>query len=214
MCVCVCVCVVNYIFFSRLHNPLWVCIHSPLAGFSLLFRGCYITHNDAPQSVGLLRTSDQLVAETSTWQHTTITTDKHPCPGGIRTHNLSRRAAADPRLRPRDYWDRRLTILHTRNRKTFQNLRNLLIHILSYVITEHWLTNITASSNVSLNASPNCVLQENMSIILNPASSRHTVYHLGPLQRTVFYHRNQWGTFSFQQFGLENKLSNGRQFPK
>jgi hypothetical protein len=29
-------------------------------------RGFLITHNDAPQSVGLLRTSDQLVAETST----------------------------------------------------------------------------------------------------------------------------------------------------
>jgi len=30
-------------------------------------------------SVGLLWTSDQLVAETSTWQHTTQTTDKYPC---------------------------------------------------------------------------------------------------------------------------------------
>jgi len=39
-----------------------------------------ITHNDAPQSVGLLWMSDQSVAETSTWQHTTLTTDKHPCP--------------------------------------------------------------------------------------------------------------------------------------
>jgi len=39
-----------------------------------------ITHNDAPQSVGLLWTRDQSVAETSTWQHTTPTTDKHPCP--------------------------------------------------------------------------------------------------------------------------------------
>ena len=29
-------------------------------------RGFYITHNDTPQSVGLLWTSDQLVAETST----------------------------------------------------------------------------------------------------------------------------------------------------
>jgi hypothetical protein len=27
-------------------------------------------------------------------------------PGGIRTHNLSRRTAADLRLRPRRYWDR------------------------------------------------------------------------------------------------------------
>jgi len=24
-------------------------------------------------------TSDQLVAENSTWQHSTLTTDKHPC---------------------------------------------------------------------------------------------------------------------------------------
>jgi hypothetical protein len=30
--------------------------------------------------VELLWMSDQLVAETSTWQHTTLTTDKHPCP--------------------------------------------------------------------------------------------------------------------------------------
>ena len=30
--------------------------------------------------VGLLWTSDQLVAETSTWQHTTLTTDKYLCP--------------------------------------------------------------------------------------------------------------------------------------
>ena len=42
--------------------------------------GFLITLNDAPQSVGLLWTSDQLVAETSTWQHTTLTTDKHSCP--------------------------------------------------------------------------------------------------------------------------------------
>ena len=38
------------------------------------------SHNDAPQSVGHFWTSDQLVAETSTWQHTTLTTDKYPCP--------------------------------------------------------------------------------------------------------------------------------------
>jgi hypothetical protein len=35
---------------------------------------------DTPQSVGLLWTSDQPVAETSTWQHTTLTTDRHPWP--------------------------------------------------------------------------------------------------------------------------------------
>jgi hypothetical protein len=46
--------------------------------------------------VGLLWTSDQLVAETSTWQHTIFTTDKYPFHSGIRTHKLSRRAAARP----------------------------------------------------------------------------------------------------------------------
>ena len=40
-------------------------------------RDFLITHNDAPQPVGFHRTSDRLVAVTSTWQHTTY---KHPCP--------------------------------------------------------------------------------------------------------------------------------------
>jgi len=31
-------------------------------------------------SLSILWTSDQLVAETSTWQHTALTTDKHPYP--------------------------------------------------------------------------------------------------------------------------------------
>ena len=38
---------------------------------------------------------DQLVAETSTSQQTDIY-----APGGIRTHNPSKRLAVDPRLRP------------------------------------------------------------------------------------------------------------------
>ena len=74
--------------------------------------GFLISHNYAPQSVGLLWTSDQLVAETSTWQHTTLTTDIH-APGGIRTHNLSRRGAVDLRLRPRSHWDRHLAKIIT-----------------------------------------------------------------------------------------------------
>jgi hypothetical protein len=50
----------------------------PSADYGLLAtRGFLITHNDAPQSVGPLWTNDKLVAETSTWQHTT---DKYPCP--------------------------------------------------------------------------------------------------------------------------------------
>jgi hypothetical protein len=34
----------------------------------------------SPHSEGLLRTSDGPVAEPSTVQHTTLTTDRHPCP--------------------------------------------------------------------------------------------------------------------------------------
>jgi hypothetical protein len=41
-------------------------------------RGFEITHNDTPQSVGLHWMRNQLVAETSTWQHKTHTTDRHP----------------------------------------------------------------------------------------------------------------------------------------
>jgi hypothetical protein len=34
------------------------------------------------------------------------TQNKHPCPGGTQTHDLSTRGAVDLRLRPRGHWDR------------------------------------------------------------------------------------------------------------
>ena len=55
------------------------------------------TKDTHTQSVGLLWTSDQPEAVTSTWQHTTKPTDIH-VPGGIRNHIPSNQAAADPRL--------------------------------------------------------------------------------------------------------------------
>jgi len=68
--------------------------------------GFYI-HTQRRTTVGrLLWTSDQPVAETSTSQHTTLTRDRHSCPGGFRTHNPSKRTAADLDLRPRGHWDR------------------------------------------------------------------------------------------------------------
>ena len=48
-------------------QPIVVVLSQPGSGLQLLhFRGFLITHNDATQSVGLLWTSDQSVAETST----------------------------------------------------------------------------------------------------------------------------------------------------
>jgi hypothetical protein len=47
-------------------------------GLDLLYEVPW-SHPDTPQSVGLLWTSDQPVAETSTSQHTTLTRERQPC---------------------------------------------------------------------------------------------------------------------------------------
>ena len=96
-------------FFSGATTHCGFAFCSPLAGLEPpRVRDFLITHNDAPLSVGLLWTSDQSVAETPTWQHTTLITDKIHAPDGIRTQDRSRQATVDLRLRPRSYWDRRL----------------------------------------------------------------------------------------------------------
>ena len=61
--------------------------------------------------VVLLWTRYLPVAETSTWQHTILTRDRHPCPGGIRTRSPSKRASAHPRLRPLGHWGCLLTLI-------------------------------------------------------------------------------------------------------
>jgi hypothetical protein len=85
-------------------------VRQPQMGLGLLVSSRFHDHTllDTPQSVGLLWTSDQLVAETSTdnTQHSQQT-DIH-AHGGIRTHNPSKRAAEDLRLRPHGHWDRQL----------------------------------------------------------------------------------------------------------
>ena len=90
---------------SFFFSPLWRYGPTRAMAFSFL-RFLDHTHNDAPQSVGLLWKSDQLVAETlpDNTQHSQQT-DIH-APGGIRTHDLSKLVAADLRLRPRGHWDR------------------------------------------------------------------------------------------------------------
>ena len=100
---------------SRTPRLITYCLflaRQPPVGDSLLNHEVSRSHNDAPQSVGLLWTSDHPVAETSTWQHTTLTTNIH-APGGIRTHDFSRRVAVDLRLRPRGHWDRQLRTVLT-----------------------------------------------------------------------------------------------------
>jgi len=80
------------------------------AGQGLLIIEALRSHSDTPQSVELLWTSDQPVAETYTWHHTTFTRDKYQCPSEVRTLHPSKRAAADTRLRPRGHCDRLWTM--------------------------------------------------------------------------------------------------------
>jgi hypothetical protein len=56
--------------------------------------------------VGLLWTSDWPTAGTSTWQHTTLTRDRHPCLHWIQTCSLSKQVVTDPRCRMHGSWDR------------------------------------------------------------------------------------------------------------
>ena len=68
------------------------------------------SYSDIPHSVGLLWKRDQTDAETCTRQHTKESQETNiHVPGGIQTHNPSKRAAADPRLRLRGHWDRRIS---------------------------------------------------------------------------------------------------------
>jgi hypothetical protein len=55
-------------------------VQQHLVGHVLLIIEASQSHSDTPQSVGLLSTSDQSDAEISTWQHTTLTRDRHQCP--------------------------------------------------------------------------------------------------------------------------------------
>jgi hypothetical protein len=91
------------IFSRQSHSSLPTGAYSPGRTFGLPFRGFLITHTDR-HTVGLLWTSDQPVAETSTYtgQHNIETqqTNIHT-PSGIRTRDSSNRAAVDLRLRPR-----------------------------------------------------------------------------------------------------------------
>jgi len=52
----------------------------PNAGHGFLILEVSRSHTATHQSVGLIWMSDQPVADTSTWQHATLTTDRHPCP--------------------------------------------------------------------------------------------------------------------------------------
>ena len=79
-------------FSTRLPFP-W--LFDPILGHGPHYGTSWSQSVHTPQSEGRLWTTDRLDAETSTWQYTTITREKYPCPGEIRTRNPSKQAAAD-----------------------------------------------------------------------------------------------------------------------
>jgi len=81
-----------------IHHNHFPKAQQPLDVQDLIIVEASLSHSDTPHSVGLLWTSDQPDAQTSTRQHTTLTRDIH-APGGIRTHNSSKRASAFRRFR-------------------------------------------------------------------------------------------------------------------
>ena len=87
-------------------------------GLARLIIEASLSHSDTSHSLGFLLPNDQTVAQTSTWQHATLTTERHPWPGRIRTRNCFKRATADLRLTRSGHWDRHLK-LHGQYFSTF-----------------------------------------------------------------------------------------------
>ena len=102
---------VYYIYITYIYIFFFSVALRPNAGHGLLIlevsRSHTTTHHSRQDSSGRVISSPQRPLPDST-QHSQQT-NIH-APGGIRTHDLSRRAAADLRLRPRGHWDRHMYV--------------------------------------------------------------------------------------------------------
>jgi len=87
-------------------NFFFLPLHNSPSGPGPHYREFTITHRHTTLDRTPLDEWSAPDEENCTWQHTTLTGDRNPCPTGIRTRNPSKRVAADPRLRPRGHRDR------------------------------------------------------------------------------------------------------------
>jgi hypothetical protein len=85
----------------------FVMVHQPVMGQVLTIIEASRLHSDTPPSVGLLWTNDGLVAGTCTWRHAALTIDRHLYSRQDSNLNPSKRALAQPCLRPRGQQVRR-----------------------------------------------------------------------------------------------------------
>jgi hypothetical protein len=82
--------------------------------------------------------TDSPVAETSTLQPTIFTREDIHVAGGIRTHDPSRRSAADLRLRPRGHCGRRL---FTNSSRMTTCLYHCVVVVVVVVLHYNFITN-------------------------------------------------------------------------
>jgi hypothetical protein len=83
---------------------------------------------------GILWTSNRPDADTSTWQHTTLTRYIHGfC--GIRTRNPSKWEAADPRIRPRGRRDRPFKSIVLNKDTYYISIHYMSIHYITFLFT-------------------------------------------------------------------------------
>ena len=120
--------------FSLLKKCNWICLRGLFFHGSTARNGpgspyCRVftialshTHSNA---LGRTPLNDWSVRRTDFYL-TTLTTDRHPCPGEIRTQNPSKRAAAEPRHRPRRHWDTTRTYCSLSFVTSYMLDRNLL----------------------------------------------------------------------------------------
>ena len=103
---------------SSIYTYIYIYIYIYIYSFFLLWR-CdptrvmassslrFLHHTQRRTTVGRTPLDEWSARRTALWQNTTFTTNIH-APGGIRTHDLSMRAAANLRLRPHGHWDGQL----------------------------------------------------------------------------------------------------------
>ena len=98
--------IISFFFLLALQPPMGVVFYSPLVGLaSSLTR--FLDHIQRRATVGRTPLSEWSVRRRDLYltTHNTHNTNIHAL-GGIRTHDLSSRAAEDLRLRPHGHWDR------------------------------------------------------------------------------------------------------------
>jgi hypothetical protein len=95
---------VNAFFFSMARQPFGDLGRLNFRSFTITFR--HITLGRTPLDEWSARRRDLKPDNTQQSQQTDI-----HAPGGMRTHDPSKRAAVDPHLRPHGHWDRRKCII-------------------------------------------------------------------------------------------------------